>query len=268
MFVRYSPITLGKPLRKLAFPGFIVTETEHSGGTSLPRHAHEHPNLALIRQGRFVETIGQRGWDCGPGTAIYKPSGADHMNHFGSGGTKSFLVEMLPDTVARFAGATTSLGETRVVQDGRIAQLTEDLHQEMSLGDETAALAVEGLVLQMLAVMLRVRTPREAKAPAWLARFRAALHDRCCDAVQIATLAEECGVHPTHAIREFHRRFGTTPADYLRRLRTDRACEFLRRGMSAADAAAAAGFAHQSHFTRVLKRYYSVTPREYLAGLR
>jgi AraC-like DNA-binding protein len=38
--------------------------------------------------------------------------------------------------------------------------------------------------------------------------------------------------------------------------------------MSAADAAAAAGFAHQSHFTRVLKRYYSVTPREYIAGLR
>ena len=268
MPVPYSPITLGKQLRRLSFRGFIVTETEHSGGTSLPRHAHEHPNLALIRQGRFVETIGQQEWDCGPGTAIYKPSGADHANHFGSGGTKSFLVEMLPDTVARLADATPALGDTRVVRDGRIAQLTEELHHEMSFGDATAPLAIEGLVLQILAAMLRMRTPRESKAPAWLARFRSALHDRCCDAVQIAELAQECGVHPAHAIREFHRRFGTTPADYVRRLRTDRACEFLRRGMSAADAAAAAGFAHQSHFTRVLKRYHSVTPREYLAGLR
>ena len=134
MPLRYSPITLGKQLRRFSFPGFIVTETEHSAGTSLPRHAHEHPNLALIRQGRFVETIGQQRWDCGPGTAIYKPSGADHANHFGSGGTKSFLVEMLPDTVARLADATPAIGQTRVVQDALIGQFTEAPHREMELG--------------------------------------------------------------------------------------------------------------------------------------
>jgi AraC-like DNA-binding protein len=69
-------------------------------------------------------------------------------------------------------------------------------------------------------------------------------------------------------VREFRRRFGTTPGDYVRRLRVDRACELLRNGAAPAEAAAAAGFSHQSHFTRLLKRYRSVTPGQYVRGLR
>lgn len=266
MPVRYSPITLGKRIQTLSFRGFIVTETEHSGGTSLPRHAHENANIALVRHGTVVETVGQRAWECQAGSAIYKPSGADHANRYSADGMSSLLIELLPPTMIHLDG-TAGLRDTVVVHDPRLAQYAETLHHEMRLGDPGAALAIEGVVLQLLATMLRIRTPRETKAPAWLARFRSALHDRCCDSLQIADLAHECGVHPAHAIREFRRRFGTTPADYLRRLRTDRACEFLRRGMSPAEAAAAAGFAHQSHLTRVLKRYYAVTPREYLAGV-
>ena len=82
---------------------------------------------------------------------------------------------------------------------GAIGQLTEGLHHEMGLGDASAPLAIEGLVLQILAAMLRIRTPRESKAPAWLARFRGALHDRSCDAVQIAELAQECGAERSSA---------------------------------------------------------------------
>lgn len=268
MPLRYSPITLGKPIRTLAFRGFIVTETEHSGGTSLPRHAHENANIALVRHGTVVETVGRRAWECQAGSAIYKPSGADHANRYSAGGMSSLLIELLPNTMAQLGGTSAGFRDTLVVQDPRLAHFAETLHQELRSRDATAALAIEGVVLQVLATMLRVRTPHETKAPSWLAQFRSALHDRCCDSLQIAELARECGVHPAHAVREFHRRFGTTPADYLRRLRTNRACEFLRRGMSPAEAAAAAGFAHQSHFTKVLKRYYAVTPREYLAGLR
>lgn len=261
---RYSPITLGKRIQSLAVRGLIVTESEHSGGISLPRHAHENANLALVRQGILTETVGQRMWDCRPGSAIFKPCGADHADRFSSEGTKTLLVELLPESVARLEVAPSRLADAAVLQDPRIGLLTEALHHEMRASDAITPIGVEGTVLQLLATILRIQTPREKKMPAWLSRFRSALHERSCESLQISDLAQECGVHPTHAIREFRRRFGTTPADYLRRLRTDRACEFLARGMSPADAAVAAGFAHQSHLTRVLRRYYGVTPREYI----
>lgn len=265
MTARYSPITLGKQIHTLSLRGLIVTESEHGGGISLPRHAHENASVVLIRKGTFTESIGQRSWDCKPGRAIYKPGGAEHADRFSSGRTETVLVELLPESVDRFEVAPSRLDGAVVLEDRRLQLLTDTLHHEMRLSDTSTPIAVEGVVLQILATLLRIQTPREKNMPAWLSRFRSALHDRACESLQISDLAHECGVHPAHAIREFRGRFGTTPADYLRRLRTERACEFLRRGMSPADAAAAAGFAHQSHFTRVLKRYYAVTPGEYLA---
>jgi AraC family transcriptional regulator len=267
MTATYSPITLGAQIHTVALRGYILTETEHAGGSFLPRHAHQNANIALIRQGSFLETVGRSEWTCKAGNAIFKPAGADHSNRYGRAGMKCLLIE-LPPAALGDDDVAVGLAETTVMQDGRLAHLGEALHQEMNATDASAALAAEGLVLQILATMLRMKSPRETQAPRWLSQFRAALHDRSSDTFRIGDLARELGVHPTHAVREFRRRYGTTPGDYVRRIRIDRACDLLRRGSTPASAAAAAGFSHQSHFTRLLKRYLSVTPRQYVDRLR
>jgi AraC-like DNA-binding protein len=64
--------------------------------------------------------------------------------------------------------------------------------------------------------------------------------------------------------RKFHRTFHVTPQMYLRRLRLRVASRSLVYGcQTLAEVAAACGFADQSHFTRVFRRHFGVTPRAY-----
>jgi AraC-like DNA-binding protein len=64
--------------------------------------------------------------------------------------------------------------------------------------------------------------------------------------------------------RKFRRTFHVTPQTYLRKLRLRMASRSLvYGGQTLAGVAAACGFADQSHFTRVFRRHFGVTPRAY-----
>jgi AraC-like DNA-binding protein len=69
-------------------------------------------------------------------------------------------------------------------------------------------------------------------------------------------------------IRSFRRATGLTPHAYLVRLRVDRARMLLGQGLSAADAAAEAGFADQAHLTRQFKKLHGLTPAAYARAAR
>lgn len=65
-------------------------------------------------------------------------------------------------------------------------------------------------------------------------------------------------------IRAFRRDLATTPHAFLMQLRVRRATMLLAAGESIIGAAAEAGFADQSHFTRHFKRVHGMTPGEFL----
>ena len=264
----FAPITLGEKIRTRSLPGYVLTETDHPANHSLPRHAHEHANFALIRRGDFEESVGRRAWNCAAGSAIFKPAGADHANRYGGAGMACLLIEVLPDTLETSGFSASGFRDTVVLHDGRLAELTASLSREMNATDAAAPVAAEALVLQLIATMMRIRSPRELRDAPWLKAFRDALHERSDETLRVTDLARELGVHPTHAVRAFRARFGMTPGEYLRRVRVARACGLMRDGMSIADAALAAGFANQAHFSRLLKRYEQVTPRKWLDAFR
>ena len=64
--------------------------------------------------------------------------------------------------------------------------------------------------------------------------------------------------------RKFHFSFHLTPQHYLRKLRlrmASRALVYSRQAL--AEVASSCGFSDQSHFTRVFRRHFGRTPREY-----
>lgn len=64
--------------------------------------------------------------------------------------------------------------------------------------------------------------------------------------------------------RKFHTSFHVTPQRYLRKLRLRMACRALvYTGQSLAEVASGCGFSDQSHFTRVFRQQFGLTPREY-----
>ncbi|MCI0561480.1 MAG: AraC family transcriptional regulator, partial [Nitrososphaera sp.] len=99
-----------------------------------------------------------------------------------------------------------------------------------------------------------------------LLRARDYIEDNYRENITLDELAKESSITKFHLAREFTRRFGAPPHEYLNMVRISRAMESLRSGQSISTSAIEAGFFDQSHLTRHFKRVYGITPGEYQGG--
>jgi AraC family transcriptional regulator len=77
----------------------------------------------------------------------------------------------------------------------------------------------------------------------------------------VETLAREVGLSVAHFSRAFKETMGRAPHQFLLAMRLERARRLLEApGITVAVVARQAGFADQSHLTRLFKREYGITP--------
>jgi AraC family transcriptional regulator len=147
----------------------------------------------------------------------------------------------------------------------QLVWLATRLRGEARRADEFSSLAVEGLMLEMVAGVARESARiSDDEHPRWLRRAREILHDNFAERMSLSVIAETVGVHPVYLATAFRRRFGCSVGEYVRRLRV----EFASREISGTDApladiALSAGFSHQAHFSRTFKRLTGLTPARY-----
>ena len=82
-----------------------------------------------------------------------------------------------------------------------------------------------------------------------------------------AALERLSGLDRWTLARGFRAAFGTSPSRFRAMRQLDRARRLIARGAPLAGAAAAAGFADQSHLSRQFKRAYGLTPGRWAAAL-
>jgi AraC family transcriptional regulator len=229
---------------------------------------HERASFAIMLEGSFDITISNRAYACEPESTVTEPAEERHDNRLGSAGAHVVVVQ--PDAAGverlgpcgRWFAAVHHAGKTPVwAAAWRVAR-------ELRAPDGATPVAVEGLVLEMLALATRRQwtgeRPHRTPAPPWLTRAREELHDRFLDPPRVVELAAAAGVHPDHLARAFRLRFGIPIGSYLRRLRLDWAATRLETSEQTISAIALdAGFADQSHFTRTFKRHTGLTPQDY-----
>jgi AraC family transcriptional regulator len=252
----------GAVTRRLEVGGLLLTETRHAPHARIPPHAHQHAYFCLLRQGNYTEEYGDRTRSCRPLTLAYHPAEEVHSEHVQGSEARSFNVELNAAWAQRLHEYLPLLRNPTEAHGGPPAVLALRLHREFRLMDAVSPLAVEGLVLTTLAELARLAAP--PRLPPWLGRARDLLRDRFRDNLGLAEVAAAAGVHPVYLASTFRRHFGQTVGDYHRQLRVEFACKELAAGRATlAEIALAAGFADQSHFTRVFKRHLGVTPRTY-----
>ncbi len=84
------------------------------------------------------------------------------------------------------------------------------------------------------------------------------------DAITIAALARQAGVHPVHLARTFRKRYVCSPAELVRRLRLEWAAQQLEAvHRSIGEIALEAGFHDQSHLTRAFREAQGMPPGAY-----
>ncbi|WP_328350515.1 AraC family transcriptional regulator [Streptomyces sp. NBC_00445] len=93
------------------------------------------------------------------------------------------------------------------------------------------------------------------------AAVRELLDARLSEPLSLADLASATGLSVSQFARRFKARTGCPPHRYLVRLRVEQAARLLRAGsLPIAQVAAACGFSHQEHLTRVLRSHLGTTP--------
>ncbi|HET7471279.1 MAG TPA: helix-turn-helix transcriptional regulator, partial [Gemmatimonadales bacterium] len=141
---------------------------------------------------------------------------------------------------------------------------------ELRAGDVAAPLAIEGLLLEVVAsasraaeLRLRGTTP-----PRWISEARDLLHDPG-GVRSLSDLAEAVGVHPVTLARGFRQAYGCSVGAYLRRLRIARAAQRLAETDDAlAEIALAAGFADQSHFSNLFRQETGISPSAFRRSIK
>jgi AraC family transcriptional regulator len=256
-------------VRSRAIGEFVMTETRYAAGAVLPTHSHEQACLVVVLRGSFDERFESRGREGEPGMLIVRPEGERHSDAFGGDGGRCLNVEMAPAWLARVRAASPVLAESAALTGGTFPLLGRRLQEELAHADDASPLAIESLVLAILADGVRATKRAASAPPVWLDRARELIHADPAAHITLADLGAAVGVHPVHLATTFRRFFGQTVAAYARALRVEQACRALTSSDAPlADIALAAGFSDQSHFCRVFRRALRTTPTEFRAAAR
>jgi transcriptional regulator GlxA family with amidase domain len=81
--------------------------------------------------------------------------------------------------------------------------------------------------------------------------------------LDVQGIAAAGNVSVTTLERHFKEVFHATPFAVLRRKRLFRSMEYLRNGMSVAEAASKSGFPDYSHYIQIFKKQFGMTPLGY-----
>jgi AraC family transcriptional regulator len=221
--------------------GLRVTDATYRAQFVSPPHAHERHCVTVLLHGDMAKGDSV----LSHGAIALTPAATEHVDRFGATGGRVVVVEH--DLPLRSTAA-------------RLPWLGHRLAAELSATDAAAPLALHAAALELLACVARA----PARSGVWLDEVTDELHDRLFERITIQELAHTAGVHRTHLARAFKARHGVSIGEYVRRERVRHAAQQLRTTHTPiAVIALQAGFADQSHFTRVFVRHFGESPGRY-----
>src|SRR5690349_3983212 len=222
----------------------------------------------MVLQGSVSERVAGRVIECARDRMLVRPAGVVHSNAYGRSGADCVILGARAPWIEHDEIARAVFAEPRLTPARIASALLLRLRRELRIGDDASRLAIEGLILEIVASTSRdFGEPHRWSAPAWVHAVRAQLHDAYALPVRLHAIARDVGVHPVHLTRAFRRAFGCSPGEYIRERRIERACADLSESdRSIAEIALVAGFASASHFATAFRRATGMSPRAYRAA--
>jgi AraC family transcriptional regulator len=195
------------------------------------------------------------------GTVSTLPAGAAHSSDFAPGGAQVLVIRAASADDAALGALVMRRRHERMAASTHLARR---IAAELVAGDAGTLLALEGLVLQLLATTSREVLEQPRRSAAWLATIREILDAEAPARLSLTDLAARVGRHPAQVARAFRREFGVSVARYARAARLEWAREQLATSDVAINQiAVAAGYVDQSHFTRAFHLHAGITPARY-----
>lgn len=255
----------GHPLaRHVRVHGLVASVLDYAPRTQTPPHEDELSCLTVTLRGAW-RIHNPREQECSDGVVHLVPAGVRHHSCFGEAGARMFALGIAEDCRGELQAAQVVLRSVRHFRDGRMEALARRALRELDSTDDLRELALAGLALEIVALAARPHgnVPAESRAR-WLRAVEERLRAEFSQPPSLSELARDAGVHPVHLARSFRAATGMPVGAFVRQLRLDWAEEQLvRTDRPLADLSAEAGFADQSHFTRLFRARTGQTPARF-----
>lgn len=233
---------------------------------AFPRHWHDEFGIGLILAGAHASASGRGEVEAGAGAIITVNPGEVHDGRPIGGARVWRMLYIKPELVTAVQEnfAPESLADSEFTApvydrpDLRNLFLTLYCAATEKTGD-TGKMAFDIALGEAALVLCAARKP-SLRASAAIMTAKEYLHDRQDGPVTLSDLASACDLSPFHLNRAFRATFGIPPHTYLLQLRVARARRLIEEGKTLSASAAEAGFADQSHMTRIFTRQFGYSP--------
>ena len=236
----------------------VVAVTARSA-RSFARHTHDQFGIGLVDAGAQVSASGRGPVEVGAGDLITVNPGEVHDGRaLDDRGRAWRMLYFDPQTMAGLTGQSGEFAYPFLRKPGLADRFRRLFH---SLSDGSSGLLAE-IELVTLCHALDDH-PRRVLPPGPVSLAVQALQDDPARPVALAELAQMSGLSRFHFLHSFARATGLTPHAFRLQARLHLARRLIQAGQPLADAAVEAGFADQSHMTRLFTRSYGMTPGGY-----
>lgn len=248
------------------WPGAYATEI--ASGRHYARHAHATFGFGVVDAGAHRSASDRGTVDAFAGDIVTTNPGEVHDGRpLGAPVRHWHTIYVEPALLAALhpRAAASDLAITRpVIADPRLRQATRALLARLRQWQQgrAEALACEEALVAACGLLLERHTTARPTAAACAPHLES-VRERLADLARppaLAELAALAGLSRFQLLRRFAAVHGLTPHAWLQQQRSERVRGLVARGVALAEAAAAAGFADQSHMTRVFTRQYGFTP--------
>lgn len=246
-----------------------IASTRHYG-----KHWHAVYGLGLLDDGAQSSASGRGMVDAYAGDIITTNPGEVHDGKPLGGPSRRWrMVYLEPGVLQSMAGepAAPALRDVvlarPVLQDTALRQALRYLldhieHWRSSPGTAVESLACEEALVHTCALLLQrhADAPRMRTVDADIRQVHERLADDPLEPPTLSQMAAMAGLSKYQLLRRFAQAYGLPPHAWLLQQRAERGRHLIRQGNSLAEAAAACGFADQSHMTRIFARQFGFTP--------
>ena len=173
------------------------------------------------------------------------------------------IAELFPSAASHSPGVVLHLPAT---ERSAVRGLIAELEREDAARRPFCGLALASQLQVLLLRLLRATAPRMAPpVERGLSRVLGRMEADCAGAWKLTDLARDAGMSERSFLRLFRTSTGSSPIDYLLRLRLRRAAELLcaEPQRPVTDIAFATGFNDSNYFARQFRRVFGTSPRSY-----
>ena len=238
-------------------------------GRAFAPHFHPAWVLGCVLSGRRRLSVQGREYLAGQGDAVILRPGEVHA--CAPAGSAAFVWRGFhfhpeSDAAAQLRSVAVTRNAGPVFPAGTL--LDELLEAHALMGSEATPAQKKARLCKALLRLVTAAKPEQPSQPASvpapseprLEALRSHLQSHAPERLTLDDMAAMARMDKFRLVRAFARLTGATPYRYLESARVNRAQELLGQGLSAAEAALAAGFNDQSHLARAFRSRLGITP--------